>query len=635
MERLSMRQSLRNLLFLIIVGFLSVITLSMVFNQLIIASRAEHEEVLSTAYDHRNTAQMIFIEVSSADDNTPDLSAPIEKFNQGLKNLQGFDKKPWSMGDLVGQPMIIHANYGSDLAKISDSWSKFLVNWAAFQKLSPTDPLYVSSRLDVMNSLAVLIKQVDAFSDTLEGLEAAQDMNQSKGQFAFFGLGLVLLAWGGYVIIMRVIRPLGYLDTAVRQIGQGELDLPIRVTADDELGRLAHSFENMRFEIAASQKLLEARVDERTRVLTAAFEFNQEIIKQTHLNNITALVSQRARDLMHARSASLCLIAEDISKFDPKTGRRKPTTGSLIRKDSNAPSVNTVQPAVYHNHPEDPDMVLFSTPLQIGGLNIGSLCVIRDKGEPFSELDIHTLKLLANSTAVVIANIRLIESERSETELNATLTERQRIASELHDEAAQTLSLLNLKVTELDSFTTTEKGTVSSSALPQFNALIEKAQSQMRMAFSGLSAPVVARGGDLRSDLEHYLAEFERSSGIVVDLLVDDFSNLNIPLLVQKQVAYIYREAITNVKRYSQAKNVKVRLQNVDNGIHVAVNDDGVGFDPNISRSDHHFGLSVMQMRTERIGGALIIETAPGKGTRVAAFIPLTSEIPTVLQKRE
>jgi two-component system nitrate/nitrite sensor histidine kinase NarX len=486
-----------------------------------------------------------------------------------------------------------------------------------------------------MDSLAVLIKQVDTFSNTLEGLEAAQDLNQSKGQFAFFGLGLVLLAWGGYVIIMRVIRPLGYLDTAVRQIGQGELHQPIRVTADDELGRLAHSFENMRLEIAASQKLLEARVDERTRVLAAAFEFSQEIVTQTNLSNIIASVSQRAQDLMHARSASLCLIAEDISKFDRKTGRRKPTTGNLIRKNSTAPSVNTVQPSVCHNHPADATVALLSTPLQIGGLNIGSLCVIRDKREPFSELDIHTLELLANSTAVVIANIRLIESERRETELNATLTERQRIASELHDEAAQTLSLLNLKVTELDNFTTTEKEKASSSALPQFNALIEKAQSQMRMAFSGLSAPVVARGGDLRSDLEHYLAEFERSSGIVVDLLVDDLSKLNIPVLVQKQIAYIYREALTNVKRYSQAKNVKVRLQNVDNGIHVAINDDGVGFDPNISRSDHHFGLSVMQMRTERIGGALIIETAPGKGTRVAAFIPLLSDVPSLLTTKE
>jgi two-component system nitrate/nitrite sensor histidine kinase NarX len=215
--------------------------------------------------------------------------------------------------------------------------------------------------------------------------------------------------------------------------------------------------------------------------------------------------------------------------------------------------------------------------------------------------------------------------------LNATLTERQRIASELHDEAAQTLSLLNLKITELDSFTIPEKERASPSALPQFNALIEKAQSQMRMAFSGLNAPVVTKSGDLRNDLQNFLIEFERTSGIAVNLQTDDFSTINIPVLVQKQIVYIYREALTNVKRYSQAKIVKVRLQNVEHGIHIAINDDGVGFDPNISRSDHHFGLSVMQMRTERIGGALIIETAPSKGTRVAAFIPLTSDVPTAL----
>jgi two-component system nitrate/nitrite sensor histidine kinase NarX len=630
-----MRHSLRSSLFLVIVGFLLIITLSMAFNQLSIEAGSRHEEVLTTAYKHRNTTQMLVMKVSLAGDNTADISAQIVDFNQELKQLQGFGSTPWLLGDLLIHPAIIHPNYGSDLNQISDSWHKFLDNWAAFKQVSPTSEAYGKLRWNVMDSLTLLMKQVDAFSDTLENLESEQSQNQSKGQFIFFGLGLLLLAWGGHMIIVRVIQPLGYLDTVVRQLGQGQIEQPIRITAEDELGRLAHSYENMRLEIVASQKLLEARVEERTRVLTAAFEFNQKIVAQPDLNNVIASVSQQARDLLQAKSADLCLTTEYHRKLDLKSRQRKPTTGNLIRTNSNPQAANNVSPAVYHNHPVDLTAEHISIPLQVGGLSIGSLCVTRDKDRPFSELEIHTLKLLANSTAVVIANIRLIESERREAELNATLTERQRIASELHDEAAQTLSLLNLKVTELDGFTTTEKEKASLSALPQFNALIEKAQSQMRMAFSGMNAPVVTKSGELRIDLEHYLDEFERSSGISTELVADDLSVLNIPALVQKQIVYIYREALTNVKRYSQAKNVKVKLQNVDHGIHVAVSDDGVGFDPNINRSDHHFGLSVMQMRTERIGGALVIETAPGKGTRVAAFIPLTPIPSGTLDEKE
>jgi signal transduction histidine kinase len=58
-------------------------------------------------------------------------------------------------------------------------------------------------------------------------------------------------------------------------------------------------------------------------------------------------------------------------------------------------------------------------------------------------------------------------------------------------------------------------------------------------------------------------------------------------------------------------------------GLQIVVSDDGRGFDPNLSKSDHHLGLAVMQARTERVGGTLSIETAPGAGTRVVAHIPV------------
>ncbi len=633
---------------MILLCFLLIILISLGFNQLDIRLRSKHDEVLTTSYELRMNTQKIVTQVSSqgrasasagtsaVGNDSLDLTASIEKFGLGLEKLKQIEQfEQGVVDDLLVQTAIIHATYPSELVQISENWSEFLSNWAAYKNLSESDPSYGSVRRSVMNSLTALLGRVDTFSNSLEALGDVQDKNQQKGQYIYLGFGLLLLTWGSYVIIMRVIRPLVYLDGIVRKMGQGQMEQPIQVTADDELGRLSRSFEYMRTEILASQKLLEARVAERTRVLTAAFEFSQEIVAQPDMKNIVASVSERAKDLMHAKFSSLCLIPDDISKTDSNSKMRKPTTGSLIQKNPASQNGNPDASIVCQNHSIDPTVTLLSTPLQVGGLSIGCLCVARDKLEPFSELDIHTLKLLANSTAVVIANLRLIDSERHEAELNATLTERQRIASELHDEAAQTLSLLNLKVSELDGFTTLEKERVSSSALPQFNALIEKAQSQMRMAFSGLNAPVVAKSGDLRSDLQHYLAEFERSSGITIELLADDLSTLNIPVLVQKQIVYIYREALTNVKRYSHAKKGKVILQRVDDGIHISINDDGVGFDPNITRSDHHFGLSVMQMRTERIGGALMIETAPGKGTSVAAFIPLTANVPSLLTTKE
>ena len=64
--------------------------------------------------------------------------------------------------------------------------------------------------------------------------------------------------------------------------------------------------------------------------------------------------------------------------------------------------------------------------------------------------------------------------------------------------------------------------------------------------------------------------------------------------------------------------------------LQIMISDDGRGFDPNLSKSDHHLGLAVMQARTERVGGTLSIETAPGAGTRVVAHIPILTATPAV-----
>jgi two-component system NarL family sensor kinase len=98
--------------------------------------------------------------------------------------------------------------------------------------------------------------------------------------------------------------------------------------------------------------------------------------------------------------------------------------------------------------------------------------------------------------------------------------------------------------------------------------------------------------------------------------------------LIQKQAMYIYREALTNVKRYANVKKVLVKLEYNHETLTLVVSDEGRGFNPNLSKSDHHLGLAVMQARIERVGGTLSIETAPGAGTRVTAAIPIMAGAP-------
>jgi signal transduction histidine kinase len=68
---------------------------------------------------------------------------------------------------------------------------------------------------------------------------------------------------------------------------------------------------------------------------------------------------------------------------------------------------------------------------------------------------------------------------------------------------------------------------------------------------------------------------------------------------------------------------VRLRRRNSGQELLVEVNDDGVGFDASASQTGH-LGLRTMAQRMEQLGGVLVVDTGPGRGTRVSATIPLT-----------
>lgn len=632
-----MRYSLRNLFFAIFSGFLLIIALSLTLNQATINAHSTHNEVLSVANQLRLDLEKILREVTIFEEDSPNLSPSMEKIDQELKILRDYgESQDRPFGDFLIYPSILHNNYIPDLSAISTTWSDFNSSWSKFSNLSPADPDYAIAKLDMISILTNLFAQVDTFSSTLENLDDMQDRNQTRIQILFLSFGLFLLALGSYVIIFRVIRPLGYLDTAMREIGQIDSIPPATLMSNDELGRLARTFGDMRMEIYAAKKLLEDRVEERTRILIDAFEFSQEIVSQPDFRKFVDSVTQRAKKIMRAKSANLCFTADHPGKFDLTFKSEKgngddknapPEQNQLLFEKIGSVQYPIVQGEEYcSQHQLQIATHHLSAPLHLGDRQIGVLCIFRNKDQPFTEIERLTLTLLANSAAVAIANMRLIADSSRQAELNATLAERQRLTSELHDEAAQTLSLLNLRIGELDDQISDKEYKTVSEELAEFIQLTERAQAQMRMAFSGMNTPTSEEAvNNISDELREYVNEFSNSNGVPVELIIGDFSYLNIPVIIQTQLMYVYREALTNIERYANANKVQVGLIRVDDRIEVVISDNGRGFDTNLSKSDHHLGLAIMQIRIERVGGVFSIESTPGAGTKVFASIPVSA----------
>ena len=81
---------------------------------------------------------------------------------------------------------------------------------------------------------------------------------------------------------------------------------------------------------------------------------------------------------------------------------------------------------------------------------------------------------------------------------------------------------------------------------------------------------------------------------------------------------YIIQEALTNIRRHSGARNVRILLNNQDELYTVLIEDDGLGMTGVAeSTSGEHAGLAIMRERAQRLPGQIVIESEPGEGTRI------------------
>ncbi|MBC7707550.1 MAG: histidine kinase, partial [Rhodoferax sp.] len=89
----------------------------------------------------------------------------------------------------------------------------------------------------------------------------------------------------------------------------------------------------------------------------------------------------------------------------------------------------------------------------------------------------------------------------------------------------------------------------------------------------------------------------------------------------QLVVYRMVQEAITNITKYAQARNVWITLAKSEGWVEISVRDDGIGFDPAVQRGSAH-GLVGMRFRVEAEGGVLTVESKPGQGSLILARLP-------------
>jgi len=246
----------------------------------------------------------------------------------------------------------------------------------------------------------------------------------------------------------------------------------------------------------------------------------------------------------------------------------------------------------------------------------------------FEENEKRAFTLLANSAAIAIENAHLIKEGELQTKRNAIFDERQRLASELHDNLAQTLNLVNLKITQMQKRIADKPDIENQSEIMFMQENVEAAIDQVRMIVSEMYSPVRVDQKELLEQLKFVIKEFDEITGLAVTLDVTGVgeSVSHLTPLAQEQLLMIIKEALTNVRKHADAKNVAIRFNFDQDCIRVVIEDDGKGFQLDEDRDTHHYGLRIMQTRAERSGGSVNIESSPRRGTRVIVSLPLEKQ---------
>lgn len=211
-----------------------------------------------------------------------------------------------------------------------------------------------------------------------------------------------------------------------------------------------------------------------------------------------------------------------------------------------------------------------------------------------------------------------LEAARSREEA-AVAVERRRIAREMHDDIAQAMFYLNVKLREVGDLMADGEAGRARGELRAAEAHLQDAYWQVRSVISDLKEQEAERE-DFGEAARRASAEVAGRLGMRVTCEVEGRAVLSASS--RKHILAIVQEALTNAHRHGRAKDAAVRVRAAEGDLTVEVSDEGAGFDPAAAAGEGCYGRVIMEERARMLGGRVSLDSAPGRGTRVTVSLP-------------
>lgn len=197
--------------------------------------------------------------------------------------------------------------------------------------------------------------------------------------------------------------------------------------------------------------------------------------------------------------------------------------------------------------------------------------------------------------------------------------ERKRIAADIHDSSLQLLAAAAYGCGNAAAFIEAERFTAARESVTTAQEAIDAAIKGLRESLVDLRRSSVEEGG-LVETIRNYAGQISTLWG--AEVRIEGAVSSEPPIPVALAAFQILQEGLVNALKHSEGSAVVVKISDADNMVHIIVQDEGPGFDPDTKVGTDHVGMRLMTERAARVGGRIELDSRPGSGTRLEAILP-------------
>lgn len=463
-----------------------------------------------------------------------------------------------------------------------------------------------------------------------------------------FGIGLFIFSLIGllyYFIVKKLFMPFYELKKWSQRLRSGDLSTAIPLTDNSSFRGVISDVNNITQELSALTEEMDLKVQEKTRHIAAksrSLEILYDIATDlSTARNLDELLDQFLDTLMvlvDAKAASVRLVTKnettlliasrglsrEIIKQEQCVKIDRCLCGNITKYGGFGvqTGIETCNKITGMELVAGGCAELIVVPLQYRDniLGVYNLFLKRpsiELGKDVKDL----LNSIGKHLGLAIEKSRLDDNERR----LAIMEERNMIGNELHDSLAQSLVSMRLQIKMLGEILFKKDVRSAQNEVRKLKSAVDQAHEDLRDLLGNFKSLIDDRG--LVPAINDLVIRFKEETKIFV-FLQNEWNEYSFSPVQEVQIYRIIQEALTNVRKHSNASNVRIVLRygNDDkkNEFIILIEDDGHGIEAsgNKSKPGKNIGITIMKERAQRLDGTLSIESEPGEGTQIFLSFP-------------